>query len=188
MPPQKSQEELTALYHRNIDAVYRLCYVYLRNHADAEDAVQSVFLRYLQKRPEFHDMSHETAWLLLTAKNCCRDQLRTWWRRQRVDLDTLPEPTACTDAETRETLHILLSLPEKYRVPLYLHYIEGYPAKELSPLLGCRESTVRTRLQRGRSLMKRQLGGICDDTQHTGNAQSNRTTKRTDTMRHPGET
>lgn len=112
MPPQKSQEELTALYHRNIDAVYRLCYVYLRNHADAEDAVQSVFLRYLQKRPEFHDMSHETAWLLLTAKNCCRDQLRTWWWRQRVDLDTLPEPTACTDAETRETLHILLSLPE----------------------------------------------------------------------------
>lgn len=88
MPLQKDkdQEELTALYQRNIDAVYRLCYVYLRNRADAEDAVQSVLLRYLQKRPEFHGVSHETAWLLLTAKNCCRDQLRCWWRRQRVNL------------------------------------------------------------------------------------------------------
>ncbi|MGO5029718.1 RNA polymerase sigma factor [Candidatus Agathobaculum pullicola] len=43
MPPQKSQEELTALYQRNLDAVYCLCYVYLRNHADTEDAVQSAY-------------------------------------------------------------------------------------------------------------------------------------------------
>lgn len=191
MPLQKDkdQEELTALYQRNIDAVYRLCYVYLRNRADAEDAVQSVFLRYLQKRPEFHEVSHETAWLLLTAKNCCRDQLRCWWRRQRVDLDALPEAAVLMrDDESLDLLKALLALPEKYRVPLYLHYIEGYPAKELAPLLGCRESTVRTRLQRGRNLLKTQLGGIYNaDTQHTGNAQSERTAKRTDAAQHPGE-
>ena len=125
MPLQKDkdQEELTALYQRNIDAVYRLCYVYLRNRADAEDAVQSVFLRYLQKRPEFHEVSHETAWLLLTAKNCCRDQLRCWWRRQRVELDALPEPAvSIQDEESLDLLKVLLALPEKYRIPLYLHY------------------------------------------------------------------
>lgn len=178
---------LAAVYSRNIDAVYRLCYVYLRSRADAEDAAQSVFVKYLQKQPVFQNVDHETAWLLLTAKNCCRDQLRCWWRRHRVDMDMIPEP-AMQDNEVSELLEILLSLPEKYRIPLYLHCIEDYPAKELTSLLGCRESTVRTRLQRGRDMLKQRLGGTNDDDEkNTANARPNRAAKAADTARHPGE-
>ena len=185
MPENKDM--LAAVYARNIDAVYRLCYVYLRSHTGAEDAAQSVFVKYLQKQPVFQSTAHETAWLLLTAKNCCRDQLRCWWRRQRVDMDALPEP-AVQQTEVSELLEALLSLPEKYRIPLYLHYIEGYPAKELASLLGCRDSTVRTRLQRGREMLKQRLGGIYDDDEkHTANAEPHRDAKAADAARHPGE-
>lgn len=61
-------DEAAAVYARNVDAVYRLCYVYLRSRADAEDATQSAFVKYLQKQPVFQNTAHETAWLLLTAK------------------------------------------------------------------------------------------------------------------------
>ena len=125
--------------------------------------------------------------ILLTAKNCCRDQLRCWWRRQRIDMDMIPEP-AMQENEASELLEILLSLPEKHRIPLYLHCIEGYPAKELTSLLGCRESTVRTRLQRGREMLKQRLGGIIDDDEkNTANARSNRAAKAVDAARHSGE-
>lgn len=153
-------DEAAAVYARNVDAVYRLCYVYLRSRADAEDATQSAFVKYLQKQPVFQNTAHETAWLLLTAKNCCRDQLRCWWRRQRVGLDELPEPAApAMNDDAAGLLDALFALPEKYRVTLYLYYWEGYPAKDVAALLGCRESTVRTRLQRGRNMLKQALGG-----------------------------
>ena len=67
MHAKADTDALTALYTRNVDAVYRICYVYLRSRADAEDAVQSVFLRYLQKQPEFRDENHERGWLNLPS-------------------------------------------------------------------------------------------------------------------------
>lgn len=171
MHAEADTDALTALYTRNVDAVYRICYVYLRSRADAEDAVQSVFLRYLQKQPEFRDENHERGWLLLTAKNICRDMLRSWWRRQRVGLDELPEPAVpMRDEEPSELTEALLALPEKYRITLYLYYWEGYPAREVAALLGCRESTVRTRLQRGREMLKNDLGGSCHETGSFGQA------------------
>ena len=170
MHAKADTDALTALYTRNVDAVYRICYVYLRSRADAEDAVQSVFLRYLQKQPEFRDENHERGWLLLTAKNICRDMLRSWWRH-RVGLDELPEPAVpMRDEEPSELTESLLALPEKYRITLYLYYWEGYPAREVAALLGCRESTVRTRLQRGREMLKNDLGGSCHETGSFGQA------------------
>ncbi len=170
MHAKADTDALTALYTRNVDAVYRICYVYLRSRADAEDAVQSVFLRYLQKQPVFRDENHERGWLLLTAKNICRDMLRSWWRH-RVGLDELPEPAApMRDKEPSELTEALLALPEKYRITLYLYYWEGYPAREVAALLGCRESTVRTRLQRGREMLKNDLGGSCHETGSFGQA------------------
>ena len=171
MHAEADTDALTALYTRNVDAVYRICYVYLRSRADTEDAVPSVFLRYLQKQPVFRDENHERGWLLLTAKNICRDMLRSWWRRHRAGLDELPEPAVpMRDEEPSELTESLLALPEKNRITLYLYYWEGYPAREVAALLGCRESTVRTRLQRGREMPKNDLGGSCHETGSFGQA------------------
>lgn len=161
-PPGEAQL-FTEIYGRNVDAVYRLCYVYMKNRADAEDAVQAVFLKLLRSGTSFADRAHERAWLITTAKNCCRDMLKSWWRRQRVDLETLPEPAAPDGGGAEgEMLERLFALPGKYRVALYLFYWEQYSVKEIAAMVGSTESTVRSRLQRGRNQLKLDLGGLTD--------------------------
>lgn len=156
--PQNAAWEET--YRRQVSRVYRLCYVYLQNAADAEDAVQTVFLKLFEASIRFEDSEHEKAWLITATKNHCRDRLRAWWKRGRVDWDTLPEPVAATsDADGGEVLAKLFALPEKYRIVLYLYYVEEYPVKEIAKMLGRNESTVRSQLERARNKFREELGG-----------------------------
>ena len=53
----------------------------------------------------------------------------------------------------------VLKLPEKYRVPVYLFYFEGYSAGEIAGMLGKKENTIYTQLARGREQLKNELGG-----------------------------
>lgn len=156
----RTDGELAAMYERNVNMIYKLCYLYLKNTADAEDAVQSVFLKLLSTNPAFHDLDHEKAWLITTARNHCKDVLKSWWRKCRVDLDTLPEPTI-RGSSTRmgEVLESLLKLPEKYKTVLFLYYFEDHSVKEISELLKRKESTIQSQLQRGRERLKIDLGG-----------------------------
>ena len=157
LPP--ADKEWAELYQRHVDQVYRLCYLYLRNSVDAEDAVQSVFLKLIRSRTVFKDPEHEKAWLIVTARNHCKDVLKHWWRTRRADMDTLPEPPSRNGGErSGEVLARLLSLPEKYKTVLYLYYFERYAAKEIATMLGSRESTILTRLSRGRERLKIDLG------------------------------
>ena len=87
----RTDKEFSELFNRNMDMVYRICYMLLKNHADTEDAVQTVFLKYIGCTVSFHNFEHEKAWFIVTAKNCCRDMLKSFWRRQRVDMQTLPD-------------------------------------------------------------------------------------------------
>ena len=149
-------EKWAELYRRHVDQVYRLCYLYLRNAADAEDAVQSVFLKLIRSCTAFKDFEHEKAWLIVAARNHCKDLLKHWWRTRRTDIDSLPEPASREEegAASEEVLARLLSLPEKYKTALYLFYYEGYTAKEIGELLGRSESAILTRLSRGRERLR----------------------------------
>lgn len=156
----RTDKELVEVYQRNVNRVYKLCYVYLKNAVDAEDAVQSVFLKFLQSNVTFFDSEHEKAWFITTAKNYCKDILKSWWNRQRVDLETLPDIASnYEDQQEKEIILKLLALPEKYRVVLYLYYLEGYSVKEIAVYLERNESTIRSQLQRGREQLKIDLGG-----------------------------
>ena len=156
----RTDKELAEMYQRNVNRVYKLCYIYLKNAVDAEDAVQSVFLKLLQSNVYFNDYEHEKAWFITTTKNHCKDILKSWWRRQRVDFENLPHiDSKDEDTQEKEIISKLLALPEKYRVVLHLYYLEGYSVKEIATLLGRNESTIRSQLQRGREKLKIDLGG-----------------------------
>ena len=156
----RTDRELAEMYERNVNMIYKLCYIYLKNTADAEDAVQSVFLKLLSTNTVFRDLNHEKAWFITTARNHCKDVLKSWWRKCRVDLDTLPEPTIRDGStQTGEVLESLLKLPEKYKTVLFLYYFEDYSVKEISELLNRKESTIQSQLQRGRERLKIDLGG-----------------------------
>lgn len=155
------------MYEQNAGHVYRLCFLYLKNAADAEDAVQNVFLKYWNCRRTFKDEEHKKAWLLLTAKNHCKDVLRGWWRSRRSDPEEIPEPAA-PQGESRELWGLLTALPDPYKVVLYLYYYMGYPAKEIARMLRRNESTVRTQLAKGRERLKLNLGGDQDGNEFKG--------------------
>lgn len=122
--------------------------------ADAEDAVQDVFLRVLTKRPRFRDGEHEKAWLLRAALNRASDL-----RRMRRD-DAPLEEAAKAAAEPPDygpLLSAVRSLPEAYSAVLHLYYYEGYSIKEIARLLALPAPTVGTRLARGRERLRNLL-------------------------------
>lgn len=118
-------------------------------------------MKIWEKNPKFHDVNHETAWLLTTTRNLCRDLQKSYYRKHRTAIEDAPEKAVSFASNAdNEIWQALQSLSEKYRVVLYLYYYEGYPVKELSVLLGRRESTLQTQLATGRRLLKESLSNI----------------------------
>lgn len=138
--------------HKYGDMLYRLCFVMLRNTADAEDAVQETFIAYTTKSPVFSDKEHEKAWLLKVASNKCRDILRFRNRHQLTELSELE--AVVQDDESSHILEALMELPEKFRLVLTLYYIDEYKIKEIAEIIKKTPSAVKMRLQKGRKLLE----------------------------------
>lgn len=134
------------------DAVYKLCLIMLKNHADAADASQETFITYMDKSPLFTSTDKEKSWLMQVAANKCRDMLRTRNRRNTVSDDILENfPDS---SEEHRIVEALTSLPEKYRIVMILHYIEGYKTEEISGMIGKTTSAVKMRLSKGRNMLR----------------------------------
>lgn len=147
--------EFREFYNRQVKRVYRLAMVLMGNISDAEDVTQTVFLKAWEKKPDFRDADHEIAWILTTTRNQCKDIHKSFYRRKRADLENAPEPQVTLETQMdSEIWEALQSLTEKYRMVLYLYYYEGYSVRELSVILGRRESTLQTQLATGRKQMK----------------------------------
>lgn len=134
------------------NSLYRLCMVMLKNREDAQDAVQECFLRYITKAPDFNDCSHEKAWLIRVSTNICKDMLR---RRKYESFLSLEEIRNLSSGEDNaQILGMLVSLDEKYKIIIHLHYVEGYSTDEISLMLRITSAAVRKRLQRGRDMLR----------------------------------
>lgn len=153
----RSDLEVTQAIERYADTVTRLCMIYLKNYSDSEDIFQTVFLKYALSSVAFESPEHENSWFVRVTINACKDLLRNVFRRKAVPLDEVAGLPQVTDCEHREVLEAVLSLPEKYRVVIYLHYYEGYTAPEIAKVMGRNVNTVYTRLNRGRLLLKEAL-------------------------------
>jgi RNA polymerase sigma-70 factor (ECF subfamily) len=160
-PEHNARDSFVALYERHVDTVYRVCYTYLRNAPDTEDAVQNVFLKLLAKPQSFKSTEHEKAWLIRVAANHCKDCLKSGWSK-RFALENIAEPVAPPDS-TDWTLEVVLTLPEPQRVCTYLYYYEGYNAKEIAQMLGSPHSTVRNHLSDARAALRQKLKGDFDE-------------------------
>ena len=144
-------EEFMKLYETVYQDLYRVAYYYLGNGADAEDAVQDAFVRYLERAPA--DLECPGAWLMRVLVNGCRSRLRLAWRRVGPLPDDLPAP----GPEERPELEELWSLPPADRAVLHLYYYEGYSTEEIAQMTGQRPGTVRARLSRAREKLRRLL-------------------------------
>ena len=156
MMSQTSSQQLEAAYDAYSPAVFRLAMVYLGRRADAEDVTQEVFLRLLSRAPDFADVEHKKRWLLRVTANLCRDQLRGFWRSRVTELD---DALPAAPSQELEALSAVLSLPEKYKLPIHLYYYEGYSVAEVAEILKLGQSAVKMRLKRGRELLRLELEG-----------------------------
>ena len=150
--PADGVEAVLDKYGNNL---YRICLITLKNQADAEDALQDTLVRYLQKAPRFESEEHQKAWLIRVAVNICRDMLRKR-RYHQEELENIPVPQA--DEHQQSALDALLTLPEQFRIPMTLHYVEGYSVAELAKLLSLTQSAVKMRLSKGRILLWEAVG------------------------------
>ena len=133
------------------DMLYRISIVMLKNHSDSEDAVQETFIKYMLKSPDFENENHEKAWLITVCTNNCRDILRKRSRTAEDGEEILRNIAA--DDESHEILEALLELPEKFRIVMTLHYVEGYKVDEIAKIIGKTSSAVKMRLSKGRKLL-----------------------------------
>lgn len=86
----------------------------------------------------------------------CKDYLKSAWYRKNVELD---ENLSYLPKEQNELLTEVLKLPEKYKTVIYLYYYEEYSIKEISKILKSNESTIGTRLSRGKAILENKLKG-----------------------------
>lgn len=155
----RSEQEADRAVERYSDMVRRLCMIHLKNYADTEDIFQAVFLKYVLSSVSFESEEHEKAWFIRVTINACKDLLKSFFRSRTVSLDEIAEQSSEMPTDDQEVLEAVLSLPQKYKDVVYLHYYEGYTAPQISRILGKNVNTIYTLINRSRQLLRDKLGG-----------------------------
>ena len=149
------------------DRVYRLAYRLSGNRADAEDLTQETFVRVFRSLAQYSPGTFE-GWLHRITTNLFLDMVR---RRQRIRFDALPEDAGDRLAgadpgpeQTYDATHLdpeiqaaLDALPPDFRVAVVLCDLEELSYEEIAATLGIKVGTVRSRIHRGRVLLRQAL-------------------------------
>jgi RNA polymerase sigma factor (sigma-70 family) len=160
---RKDPAAFEVLVWRHAALVLAACRRVLPRPADAEDAFQATFLVLLYKAGSIGKRQSLASWLyrvaFRTALRVQRSAARRAAHERRAVTPAASEfPPPEVAAEVRPTLDEELSrLPEKYRAPLVLHYLQGLSKEETARQLGCPAGTVSSRLHRGQELLRRRL-------------------------------
>ncbi len=170
--------EFEAAAAKYADNIYAVAFNYFKNPYDADDIVQEVLMTLYQSEASFESDEHLKYWLLRVAINKCKKISLSARVRRSVSLEEytagsvvgavsastggLYAVTTEQDAAIRriEILRQIMSLPQKYREVIHLYYYEDYDTKQISAVLKLNEGTVRTRLARGRKMLKEVLSDV----------------------------
>jgi len=127
--------------------------------ADLEDLAQEAVIRAYNSLRSYRGDAPFDAWLCRIALNLSHDYLRSAWKRRVSLSDALPEEgsetteSAEAEAERRElqrrVRQAVANLPEHQRIPIWLHYFEGFNLAEVARLEKASEATVRSRVKAG---------------------------------------
>ena len=153
-----SENVLEELIDKYGNTIYKISFTYLKNKADAEDAVQEIFIKLMHKLPDFSNEEHEKAWIIRVTLNHCKNKIKA---SKRWDYSPIEETKDIASydkySENPEVLDAVLSLDEKYRTAVYLYYYEGYTTPQIAKITKQAETTVRSLLHRARLKLKNKL-------------------------------
>lgn len=150
------KDDFELLVEKHADTVTRICYVNLESRADAEDAWQNVFLKLFKSKKIWQKPDAEIRkWLVTVSLNECRDIKRKLFHRNHYDISELD--VSYSEDFDKDLICAVRNLPTKYLQVIQLYYFEGYSINEISQILSANENTVKSRLRRGRELLKGEL-------------------------------
>ncbi len=134
--------------------LYRVARTMLRCDADCEDAVQEALTKAWAKLATLRQDQYFETWLIRILINECK----SFYRRRRIRAEEPLSETIPAPQQEHLLMDALMTLPPKYRIPVELHYIEGYGLREIARMLTVPEGTVKWQLSRARTLLKHELG------------------------------
>lgn len=150
-----TKESFTTTYDKYKNTVYSVIFNYVRNAEDSSDLTQDAFIKLLETGIDYESEEHLKAWLIRISINLSKNHLK---KATKFSNEEVPElPYYDEHNEESDILSAVMSLPEKYRVPLHLFYYEDYTNKQIGDILGCPESTIKIRIKRGREKLKKIL-------------------------------
>ncbi len=152
----------------HMERLWRLALRLQGRPADAEDLVQETLARAWRHRADVLALDAPGPWL---ARVLTRMHVDRWRRRNALDAaESLPDPDrAVIEADTKETsslatvsaeevLAAVRALPDRWRLPVLLHDAEGYSLEEIGRMLGIPVGTLKSRLHRARSAVRKSFG------------------------------
>jgi RNA polymerase sigma-70 factor (ECF subfamily) len=123
--------------------------------AAAEDLVQDVFLQALPRLSSLRDVTRFGGWLAVIARNRANDYHRQ--SRPTEELEESSREKTAINVEELFLLEMVRSLPEAYREPLILRFVEGMTGPEIASRMGMKHGSVRVNLHRGMQLLRKKL-------------------------------
>ena len=152
------------------NAIFRMCFAYLKDRGLAEDAVQETFVKAYRQYATFRHEGSEKAWLSAIAINTCKDAQKSSWFRhidRRITLDKLPEPRCEFDSADDTLILAVMALPSKWKDVILLRYYQGLSFEEISKALHIPIGTVSTRIDAAKKKLRKKLeGGYFDESKN----------------------
>lgn len=139
-------------------SLYRVARSILNNEQDCADAVQEAVFQGWVKRRQLRDPDRFKTWITRITVNECRNlQRRAFKQKRAVEASIQDAANAPQQRNTSDLEAALSQLPDKYRLPLVLHYMEDYPTKAIAKLMEIPEGRLRERMYTARKMLRRML-------------------------------
>lgn len=141
------------------DMVYRIAFHYCKHKEDAEDILQNTFLKLLKQKKEFDSEEYLKRWLIRVTINECHSLFLSPWKKRQQELQEYGQEVFWDSSEKSDLFYAVMDLPKKYRIVVYLYYYEDYAVREISEIIGVKETTIQTQLMRARKMLREKLEG-----------------------------
>ena len=135
----------------------KLAFLQVRHQQTAEDIVQETFYKMYKTFGDTIELEHPKSYLVMVTMNTCRDYFKSWHYRKIQLTELVGKETILfeTSNEDEELVHFIMLLPIRIREVVVLHYYDEQTTAQIAITLRIPQSTVKTRLQKGRKLLKK---------------------------------
>ena len=149
------EERFLELFNLYKNDIYRFIYSYTKNLYDADDILQSVFIKLYKHQNLFNKLNDEIKkWLIIVSINECKNLFLSFWRKN-VSFDY--NDNISYSNQNDNIMPFIFKLPTKYRTIIFLYYYEGYKIDEIAHILNLSSTNVQTILYRAREKLKEML-------------------------------